>query len=904
MRAEHWVYTIPLRIRSLFRRKQVERELDEEIRDHLERQTAANIAAGMSAADGRAAALRAFGGVERRKDEVRDTRGVSLVEDFLQDIRYAARGLIRRPGFTAVAVITLALGIGATTAIFSAVDALMLRPLPFRDPARLMNVTLVVPATPQRPENAKMSWSYPKFRAFRDQQRVFESVTLTLMGRLYNLTGNDPEVIAGDEIDGQYLRTLGIQVQRGGNFPFEEDAHPGESALALISDRLWRRRFRADPQIVGESIALEGRSYEIVGVTPPGFLGLSGQADVLIPITAITAESLMQPDRHGYTMVARRKSSVSRDEAIRAVAALGAAVAEAFPSRAGNGAWSATARDLDGMRLAPIVRQALLLLFGAVWLVLLIACLNLASLLLGRAHARRREIAVRLALGARRERLVRLLVTEGMLLSLLGGLMSTAFAWGGAFALAHVSPDGVMSSGNDFGDGIGVVDFSSVQLDSTALVFTLGVAMISGVIFGLAPALQATRPVLVDSLKEGAAAAGRARAWLGFTTRQLLVVSEVALALVLLAGSGLMIRSLGKLLAIDPGFDARNVLTLRVSVPEAGFVRDAMPTLYMQLTSRLGALPGVTDVALSDCPPLNGFCGGTRIAFLGEPPVGPSERPMVGPRFITPTWVRTMRVPIRAGRAFTDADRMGAPKVVLVSETAAHQFWPHDSPVGKRVGISMGGFDTATVVGVVGDVRQRLESANIPEVYLPYAQSPGADFVVFVRSSGDAMALETAVRNAIHEVVPAYPLYDVQAMTARVAKVLARTRYSMVLLTLFAAVALVLAVVGIYGVMSFMVAQRTREVGIRMALGAAQGDVLRLVVGEGVGLAAAGAVVGLAGAIAATRVLRVLVFGVETWDPVTYVAIIALLGVAAAVASWIPARRAMRVSPTEAIRYE
>jgi putative ABC transport system permease protein len=749
-----------------------------------------------------------------------------------------------------------------------------------------------------------MSWSYPKFRLFRDEQRVFESVTLTLMGRQYNLTGENPEVISGDEIDGQYLPTLGIQVQRGGNFPIEEDAHPGARALALISDRLWHRRFGADPQIVGKSIALEGRSYEIVGVTPPGFLGLSGQADVLVPITASAGESLIQPDGNGYTMVARRKSSVSRDEALRAVAVVGAAISAAFPSRAGNGAWSATARDLDGMRLAPNVRQALLLLFGAVLLVLLIAYVNLASLLLGRAHARRREIAVRLALGARRERLVRLLVTEGVLLSLLGGLVSIALAWGGAFALAHLSPDGVMSSGNDFGGGISVVDFSSVQLDSTALAFTFGVAMISGVLFGLVPALKATRPVLLDSLKEGAAMAGRARAWLRFTTRQLLVVSEVALALVLLAGSGLMIRSLGKLLAIDAGFDARNVLTLRVSVPEAGFVRDAMPTLYTQLTSRLGALPGVIDVALSDCPPLNGFCGGTRIAFLGEPPVQPSERPMVGPRFISPTWVTTMRVPIRAGRAFTDADRMGAPKVVLVSETAAHTFWPNDSPVGKRIGVSMGGFDTATVVGVVGDVRQRIEAPNIPEVYLPYAQSPGADFMVFVRSSGDAMALTMAVRNAIHEVAPSYPLYDVQTMTARVNKVLARTRYSAVLLTLFAGVALVLAVVGIYGVMSFMVAQRTREVGIRMALGAAQGDVLRIVIGEGVGLAAAGAVVGLVGAIAATRVLRAFVFGVETWDPVTYIAIVALLGVAAAVASWIPARRAMRVSPTEAIRYE
>ncbi len=519
---------------------------------------------------------------------------------------------MRRPGFTAVAVVTLALGIGATTAIFSAVDALLLRPLPFRDPGRLMNVSLVVPATPQRPRNASMPWSYPKFRLFRDQQRVFESVTLTLMGRRYNLTGDNPEVIAGDEIDAQYLPTLGIQVQRGSNFPLEEDAHPGARALALISDRLWHRRFGADPQIVGKSIAIEGRSYEIAGVTPPGFLGLSGQADVLTPIVASAGRDAHCAGRAG---VHHRGAPEEFPVAGRGHASRRGprrCLHRGISFRSGNGAWSVTARDLDGMRLAPVVRQALLLLFSAVLLVLLIACVNLASLLLGRAHARRREIAVRLALGARRERLVRLLLAEGVLLSLLGGLVSIALAWGGAFALAHVNPDGVMSSGSDIGGGIGVVDFSSVQLGSTALAFTFGVALISGVLFSLAPALRATRPVLVDSLKAGAAMTGRAHARVRFTTRQLLVVSEVALALVLLAGSGLMIRSLGKLLAIDPGFDAHNVLTLRVLVPEAGFVPAAMPSLYTELTRRLGALPGVTDVALSDCPPLNGFCGGTQ----------------------------------------------------------------------------------------------------------------------------------------------------------------------------------------------------------------------------------------------------------------------------------------------------
>jgi putative ABC transport system permease protein len=495
-------------------------------------------------------------------------------------------------------------------------------------------------------------------------------------------------------------------------------------------------------------------------------------------------------------------------------------------------------------------------------------------------------------------------VTESLLLSLLGGAVSIALAWGGAIALAQVSPDGVLGAGAGFGGGIGVVDFSSIQLDSTALAFTFVVAIAAGLAFGLVPALQATRPALVDGLKEGAAMAGHARGRLRFTSRQLLVVSEVALALVLLAGSGLMIRSLGNLLRIDPGFDAHNVLTLRVSAPEGGYVRASMPASYAELTDRLGALPGVADVAFADCPPLSGFCGGARVEFPGEPPVAASERPMVGPRWITTRWLATMHVPLLSGRAFTDADRMDAPKVVLVSETAARTFWPGQSPLGKRVTITMDGFRDAEVVGVVGDVRERLDTPSTPDVYLPFAQAPHPDFIVFIRTSGDPAALATAARTAIWSVAPTFSVYDVQTMAARAGASTARTRYSAALLALFAGVALVLAVVGIYGVMSFMVAQRTREVGIRMALGAGPGATLRLFLGEGISLAGAGTLLGLTGALATTRVLRTFLFGVETWDPATYVAIVAVLGAAALVASWIPALRATRVQPTEALRYE
>jgi putative ABC transport system permease protein len=827
-----------------------------------------------------------------------------MFDDLLQDVRYAARGLVRRPGFTAVAVVTLAVGIGGTTAIFSAVNTLILRPLPFKDPARLMKVSLTIPPNGRLPAMTDVVWSYPKFLAFRDQQRVFEDVTLTSSGRQFNVTGGEPERIGGEEVDSRYLPTLGVEVKRGANFPADEDAHPDAPKIALISDGLWQRRFGADPAIVGKSIELDKESFLIVGVTPPGFRGLSGQVEVLVPITVRPADDLGQAQSHSYVMIARLKPSVTADEARSAVGVLGSRIAVAFPDKVlSRGAWGAIARELDGTRLAPVVRTALFVLLGAVSLVLLIACVNLANLLLGRAHARRREIAVRLALGARRARLVRLLVTESLVLSLMGGAASILVAWGGARVLAEVSPESALRTVR--GSGVDAVGFSSIQFDATALLFTLAVAVAVGLLFGLVPALQATNPTISGTLKEGGAVAGAARGLRRFASRQLLVVTEVALALVLLAGSGLMIRSLGKLLGIDPGFDPRNVLTLRLQVPAPSYVRDSMPGFYAELTGRLASLPGVTDVSLSDCPPLGGGCGATRIVFPDQPPVPLAQSPGVGVHWVTPSWFATMHVPLRSGRTFNSGDRLGTQKVVLVSETAARQFWPNESPLGKPVGIGQGGFnDGVEVIGVVGDVRSRIDTLTRPDVYLSYAQSPTARIMVFLRTSGEPLALVAAARRAIRELAPEFPVYDVQPMTARVADSMARARFSAVLLSVFAGVALVLAAVGIYGVMAFMVAQRTREIGIRMALGADRSAVLNLVVGEGVVLAGLGALVGLAGALAAARLLRSLLFGVETWDPATYVAIVVLLGGAAALASWIPARRATRVDPTEALRYD
>jgi predicted permease len=888
----------------------IRRDVDEELRFQIEARTEYLIARGLSPDAARAEALRRLGttldeararlhhSAERREHRMRLHQ---RMDDLRHDLRYAVRGLLRRPGFTAVAVLTLAVGIGANTAIFSAVDALLLRPLPFPHPEQLMKVSLIAPGSNGYPGSDDMVWSYPKFVTFRDAQTVFQDLSL-YDDRTFSIMDGSAERVHGEDVGARYLSTLVVSPALGRNFLREEDAHAGARRVVILSDELWKRRYNADPAVLGRTIHIDGQPYETVGVTPPGFRGLSGQAELFIPITVQSAEDLNQAWSHQFTLVARLGDRVTPQRAHSEVARLGKVVDAAYPGRDGQSAWGATTRALNATRVAPVVRRSLLVLFGAVGFVLLIACVNLASLLLGRATTRRREIAIRLAIGAGRARLVRLLLTESVLLSLLGGAASVLVAWWGTRALSAVNPASTLRL-QRLG-GLGAVGFSSIHLDVRALLFTLAVALGTGVLFGLVPALQATRPSLTASLKEGGVPSPRAGTWRGITSRRLLMVVEVALALVLLAGSGLMVRSLGKLLRVDPGFDAHNVLTLRLNVPPGGIARDSLPGFYDRLLTRLGAIPGVTGAALGDCPPLNGGCNRTVITFAGRPPVPLSEAPPLGVHTVTPGWFAALHVPLLRGRLLTDADRMGLPKVVLVSQAAARRYWPNDDPIGKRVSIYQSGFqDGATVIGVVGDVRYNtVDSLPVPDAYISYYQAPRSGMMLFLRTARDPASVAAAARRAIHEVAPTYPAYDVQPMDARVAAATAQARFSAALLALFAGVALALAVVGIYGVMSFAVVQRTREIGIRMALGADRREVARFVIGEGVALVAAGAVIGLAAALMLTRILRSLLFDVTPSAPATYVAIVVVLGAAAAVASWVPARRAARVDPTEALR--
>jgi len=892
------------RLRVLLRPEQHARDLDEEIRFHLsleamQREHAARGA--LSSNDARWAARRRFGNLTTTKEEARHMAGLGFFDTAEQDVRFALRSFRRAPGFTAVAILTLAVGIGANTAIFSAVNAMLLRPLPFREPERLMQVNLTVPPRGDAAPRDNLPWSYPKFVVFRRAQTIFDDLTLWAGTQATVRVGTDAERTGVEFADGRYLPTLGVRTAIGRNFSADEDAKPGGSRVVILSDAFWQRRFNADSSVLGRALTVDGDPYTIVGVLRPGFRGMSGRADVLVSFMSQDQQTLNEPWSHGYDLIARLKPGVTPEAAKPVVRQLGVVVNNAYPNSEIKGErWGAVGRELNGTRVDPLVRRSLLVLLGAVGLVLLIACANVANLFLVRAASRRREIAVRLAVGAGRARLVRQLLTESVVLAVLGGAAGVAVAWWGVTLLATLNPVATLRT-QRLG-GIGAVSFAAIRLDPTAFAFLAALTVLTGLVFGLVPALQATRPSLTGDLKNETEQS-RLTGVRGLTSRNLLAIVEIALAVVLLAGSGLMIKSLGKLLGVHPGFDAERVLTMRFNLTDVG--RDSLPAFYDQLIERLEAIPGATNVGLADCPPLNGGCNGTELIHRDRPKPMPGTEPSVGVHWVTPGWFATMRVPLLEGRVFTRGDRIGVQKVVVISERTAKNYWPGQDPIGRPVSVGQGGFydDTAYVVGVVGNVRfGTLDTLPVPDVYLSYYQSPRARMMMFVRTAGDPRAIVGAVRREAAALALGVPLYDVRPMRERVADAMAYARFSALLLAAFAVAALALAALGTYGVISFGVSQRRKEIGIRVALGATRTSVVRLIVGQGISLAVIGGAMGLVGALATTGVLRSLLYDVAPSDPMTLSAIVVLLVAAVVVASWIPARRAAAVDPVEALR--
>jgi putative ABC transport system permease protein len=902
-----FIDAVKYRVRVLFNSAQHDRDMDEERDFHLslERMQQEHAArGGLSGKDAQFSARKRFGNPTIIKEETRAMAGLNSFDLVQQDLRFAWRSFWRTPGFTIVAALTLSVGIGANTAIFSAIDALLLRPLPFVEPERLMKLSLTRPAIDENPAIPDMVWSYPKFAVLRDNQRVFTGTALLSDEEFTVRVGQDAERVPAEVGDGEYFRVLGLKPMLGRSFVASEDSVVGGPKVITISHAYWQRRFNADPGVIGQSIGVRGESFQIIGVWPEGFRGMSGKADIWMPILQYNPDAMEEPFGHQFTLIARVKPGVTIPQAKAATLQLGAMVDQQFAdARFKKERPGAIARELDGLRVDPSVRRSLLVLLGAVALVLLIACANVANLFLVRAAGRSREIAVRLAIGASRARLIRQLITESVLLSTIGGAIGVVIAWGGVRVLSSLDAARALNV-RDIG-GIGAVNFATIQLNLPALGVAFALSILTGLVFGLIPAWQSTRDSMAEELKSGKAKARRTVLRV-IDSRNALAATEIALALVLLVGSGLMIKSLSHLLGVAPGFTPQGLLSMRFNVPE-GSKRDMMPGFYEGIVERLAALPGVTGVSLQDCPPLSGGCNGTAAVRRDRPETDKSGQADVGVHWIAPGWTRVMGVPLVRGRMFEPTDRVGTQKVVLVNESAAKRLWPNEDAIGKPVSVYQGGFDrdTARVVGIVGDMSySTIDQEARPDFYLSHLQSPRARMMILVRTSGDPLALTPAVRQVVQGLAPGVPLYDVRTMESRTADSTAYARFATLLLGLFAGVALLLAALGTYGVIAFSVTQRTREIGIRVALGASTQQVTRMVVGQGLAIASVGAAVGLVVALATSRVMQNMLYEIKPTDPGTFASIVVLLLLSVAAASWIPARRASRIQPTEALRQE
>jgi putative ABC transport system permease protein len=807
------------------------------------------------------------------------------MDTILQDLRYGIRSLLKNPGFTFVAIVALALGIGANSAIFSVVNTLLLSPLPFKDPDRLVMVW-----EKNFPRNRERNVVSPaNFLDWNSQNQVFEHLA-ALVDIHVNLTNaGEPVELEAQLVTASLFPLLGVQPVYGRAFLDSEDV-PDSERVAIISHRLWQGRFGADPQLLGKTITLSGRSYTVVGIMPQGFYFLNNETDLWVPICFNTGRDYRAVAGRYLRAVARLKPGVTLSQAQAEMSLIASRLEQSY--REFNAGWGVNVISLQEQVVGD-VRPALLVLLGAVGFVLLIACANVANLLLARAATRQKELAVRTALGASRGRLIRQLLNESLLLGVIGGAAGLLLAYWAIALLIKFNP------GN-------IPRLEEVGLDGRVLAFTLAVSIVTGLIFGMIPAVQASRPDLNESLKEGgrrsSGGASHRR------VRSIFVVSEVALALVLLVGAGLMIRSFIKLQQVDLGYDPENLLTARVLLPISKYGDNPKrATFFKQAVERIQAIPGVQAAGAVSWLPLSGLGSATSFWVDGRPEPPPGEKPTTDVRVITPGYFAAMGIPLIKGRIFDERDTAESPRVLIINETMARQFFPDEDPIGKRLIIS---WDHPSlpdeIIGVVGDARlTSVDGEMRPAIYWPHARQAAYSSMTFaVRADGDPLALTGSLLGEIRSIDAELPVADIRTMGEVVSTSTSRPRFNMLLLALFAAVALVLAAVGIYGVMAYSVNQRTHEIGIRMALGASGTDVMRLIVGQGMLLVLAGVGLGLIGAFFLTGLMSSLLFGVNATDPATFLSISLILAGVAFVACYIPARRATRVDPMVALRYE
>ncbi len=803
------------------------------------------------------------------------------------DLRYGMRLLRKAPGFTAVSLIALALGIGATTAIFSAVDAVLLKPLPFRDSDRLLAVWEKNPAQ----QKYRLFVAGANFMEWQRQSRIFEDMAALQDVRI-NLTGGpngriDPEELRAERVTANLFPLLGVAAALGRTFREDED-RPGRTDSVLLSHNLWTSRFGADAAIVGKPIRLQDRSYNVVGVLPAGFAVLDRNVDVWLPL-GLNASDSREAAARTLTVIAHLKPGVSLEQARTEMEAIGERLANANPAL--DAGWAPSLVPLQEELVGP-VRQPLLVLLGAVGFLLLMACVNVASLLLARGAGRRREIAVRIALGASRGRIVAQLVSESLLLSLAGGVLGIGLARVAMLLLTHFGPASIPR-------------LTEVRLDLRLLLFTFGISIATGVLFGTVPALQISRANLQQALTGGGRGGTLGRPVR--LARNGLMVFEIGLAVLVLIGAGLLIRSFVRLHAADPGFQAAGVLTARV--PLAGGRNSALErrlAFFQQLSDRLAALPGVQAVGAVSQLPLTGFGMGAAFAVEGRP-VAEAQRPIALVRAVSPSYFHTMGIRLEAGRQFTAADTAQSPMVVIVNRTLARRFWPGtaagNQALGSRLLLANG--RVGEIVGVVADVKQdRIEGEDWPVIYSPYAQLPHGTMSMVVRTAVPPLSMAAAIERAVHQLDPEQPVSDIRPLEAIVDQAVSGARFNAVVLGTFAIIAFVLAAVGIYGVTAYNVSERTQEIGLRMALGAQPDDVLKLVLGQGARLAVLGIAAGLAAAFGLTRLMAGMLYGVKTTDAYTFAFISLLLGAVAVFASYLPSRRAMSLDPVTALRHE
>ncbi|HZP47233.1 MAG TPA: ABC transporter permease [Vicinamibacterales bacterium] len=856
-------------------------DIDAELRSHLELHTDDNIRAGMTPDEARRRAWIALGGVERSRDAYRDQRGFPMLDAIVRDIRHAARALVKSPGFTTTAIAILGLGIGANAAIFSVVNAVVLRPLPFPDASRLVRVWHTPPRE-QFPGVTRFSVSPANYLDWQAESTAFEHMAVYGY-REANLTGRgEPDALQGAGVSSEFFEVLRAAPILGRVLgPGDED--PVRSHVVVLGEHIWRTRFGADPSFVGQAVTLNGEPYTVVGVLADR-MRFPLRADVWLPL-AWNAEERAVRGNHNYLVVARLKATADVRQANAELATISQRLERQYP--ADDKGWGAIVLPLQ-QDIVSDVRVGLLVLLGAVACVLLIACANLANLLLARGLGRSREIAIRAAVGASRARIVQQLLVESSLLAASGAAVGLAAA---AWSIGLITKS----------FGATLPRASEVALDGRVLLYTCIVAIVTGLLAGVAPAWRMTRGDAGEALKQGM---GRGGSHAGERrVRNVLVTAEVALALILLVGAGLLIRTLAQLRAVNPGIDPHHVVTMGVVLSRAEYDKPQRAQFSDEMLRRVRALPGVEAAATIDSLPVDDGGSMQPVAIEGDAPRPLSEQPEMAVRAITPGYLDTVRMRLRDGRDFTDADRDGRPPVVLVSASTAHRFWPGRSPVGQRLVLGLLDSQPREVVGVVSDVKVHgLQSTDTQTIYVPYAQVRQGYETLVVRSAGDPMGVVPAVVGAIRSINPGQPVVDIATMDSVIGESIAQQRFAMRLLSAFASLALLLGAIGIYGVLSYGVRQRITEIGIRMALGARALDVVRMVIVEGLKPTIVGVAIGVAGALALGQALSSLVFGVTPRDAATFVVVsMVVLGVGL-VASIVPAYRATRVDPLLALR--